>query len=304
MNVRRWASAYFALQGVAIILWWLLLLLYPLSRAYFQMDSASEATLLAFWLPDLLLLAFGSLVASCFCFRGNSMELVVLWLVCGAISYASLYCLAFALLTNAAWLGVILMLPTMLLSLASTLAVSALSIKLFRQAGPASIAWNLAKTGIQIVIFWGVLLFLVPYLITRIEERLGLVRFGFPLQQAFASVMFFCFSGLGLWSGVIMSRRGSGTPLPLDSPRCLVVSGPYAYVRNPMAIASFSQGIAVGMWLSSAFVLVYVLIGVWIWQCLVRPLEEEDLQQHFGSAYEEYRREVRCWWPRLKPYNS
>jgi protein-S-isoprenylcysteine O-methyltransferase Ste14 len=83
-----------------------------------------------------------------------------------------------------------------------------------------------------------------------------------------------------------------------------VVSGPYAYFRNPMAIASFSQGFAVGLWLGSASVLVYVIIGVWIWQCLVRPLEEEDLLLHFGPAYEEYRREVRCWWPRLKQYGS
>jgi protein-S-isoprenylcysteine O-methyltransferase Ste14 len=266
--------------------------------------DASEAALLAFWLPDLLLLAFGSLVASCFCFRGNGMELIVLWLVCGASSYACLYCLTFALLTDTAWLGVILMLPSTLLSISSALAVSALSIKLFRQAGSASVGWNLAKTGVQIIIFWGLLLFLVPYLITRVEERVGLARFSLPPQPVLASVMFFCFSGLGLWSGIIMSRSGSGTPLPLDSPRRLVVSGPYAYVRNPMAIASFSQGFAVGLWLGSASVLVYVIIGVWIWQCLVRPLEEEDLLLHFGPAYEEYRREVRCWWPRLKQYGS
>jgi protein-S-isoprenylcysteine O-methyltransferase Ste14 len=295
---------YFAFQGVAVILWWLLLILHPSSRSYFQMQSAPEATLLAFWLPDLALLAPGSLVASYLCFRGNSLELIVLWFVTGAICYASLYCLAFALMTDTAWLGVVLMFLATLLSVTSTLAVSALSVNLFRQARPASVAWNLAKTGMQIVIFWGVLLFLVPYLITRIEERLGLIRLVFAPRRAFASVMFFCFSCLGLWSGFIMTRRGSGTPLPLDSPRRLVTGGPYAYVRNPMAIAAFSQGMAVGLWLGSASVLAYVLTGVWIWQCLVRPLEEEDLLLHFGSAYEQYRREVRCWWPRLKPYGG
>ena len=71
-----------------------------------------------------------------------------------------------------------------------------------------------------------------------------------------------------------------------------------------MAIAGFGQGMAVGLWMGSAFVLGYVLIGVWIWQCLVRPIEEEDLLRHFGSAYEEYRQEVRCWCPKLKPYES
>ncbi|MFP5262799.1 MAG: methyltransferase family protein [Blastocatellia bacterium] len=302
MSVRRWAAVYFASQGVAVILWWLLLILHPPSRSYFQMQSSPDATLLAFWLPDLALLAPGSLVASYLCFRGHRLELFALWFVSGAVSYAGLYCLAFALVTDAAWLGVALMLPAVLLSVASTLAVSALSVKLFRQARPASAAWNLAKTGIQIVIFWGVLLFLVPHLIARIEGRLGLTRLVFPSQRACASIMFFCFSCLGLWSGFTMTRSGSGTPLPLDSPRRLVVAGPYAYVRNPMAVAAFSQGFAVGLWLGSVSVIVYVLIGVWIWQCLVRPLEEEDLLLHFGPPYEEYRREVRCWWPRLKPY--
>ena len=101
-----------------------------------------------------------------------------------------------------------------------------------------------------------------------------------------------------------MAGRGDGTPLPLDSPRRLVVSGPYSYVRNPMAIAGLGQGITVGLWMGSAFVVAYALIGTWIWQSLVRPVEEEDLLRHFGSAYEEYRHQVRCWCPNLKPYEG
>lgn len=296
------AGAYFSLQGAAVTLWWLLLVFFPSTRGYFQMDPASEATLLAFWLPDLLLLAFGSLVAGTLCFRGSSLATAAVWLTSGAVSYASLYCLSLAILTGAGWLGVTLMLPAMLLSVTSALAVSPFAEKLFRQARPASSGWNLAKTGTQILIFWGVLLFLLPYLLTLIEGRLGVVRFQFHFQYGLSSLLFICFSSLGLWSGYTMTVAGRGTPLPLDSPRHLVVCGPYAYVRNPMVIAGLGQGVAVGLCLGSFLVMIYVLIGGLIWQFLVRPLEEEDMQRHFGADYLLYRQHVPCWNPGLKPY--
>src|SRR5690348_8788085 len=109
-RVRHWVSAYFALQGVAVISWWLVLLFVPSTRAYFQMGSSAEM-LLAFWLPDLLLLGVGSLVGAGLGLREHSLGLFVLCAVCGAVGYAGLYCLAFALLTDTGWLGVALMLP-------------------------------------------------------------------------------------------------------------------------------------------------------------------------------------------------
>jgi protein-S-isoprenylcysteine O-methyltransferase Ste14 len=302
MSIRRTSGAYFLLQGAAVSVWWLLLFFFPSTRRYFQMDAASEHTLLAFWLPDLLLLASGSLVAGVLCLGGSNLAPAAVWFASGAVGYASLYCLAFALLSDAGWLGVTLMLPAMLLSITSALAVSPFVEGLFRRAKLASPARNIAKTAVQIVIFWGVLLFLLPYLLTLIENRLGLSQFQFRFQPTFASLLFICFSVLGLWSGYSMAVAGSGTPLPLDSPRQLVISGPYAYVRNPMVIAGLGQGVAVGFWLGSTLVMIYVLIGGLIWQFLVRPLEEEDMERRFGPAYLVYRQQVHCWQPRLKPF--
>jgi protein-S-isoprenylcysteine O-methyltransferase Ste14 len=190
----------------------------------------------------------------------------------------------------------------MLLSITAALAVSPFTERLFRQAKPASLGRNLAKTVIQIIIIWGVVLFLLPYLLTLLESRLGMARFQFQFQKVLAFMAFGCFSILGLWSGCVMTVAGNGTPLPLDNPLRLVVSGPYAYVRNPMVIAGLGQGIAVGLWLGSTLVMTYVLIGAWIWQFLVRPLEEEEMQRRFSAAYLTYRQHVRCWQPRLKPY--
>lgn len=308
MSVRRAAAFYFAVQGIAVVVWWAWLFFVPSSRAYFQTNGTTEAALLAFWLPDLLLVACGSFVAAYFCLRGNDNNdariAAALWLVCGAVGYATLYCLASALLTDSAWLSVALMLPAMLLSVSSTLAVSPLGTASFRQARAAGRAWNLTKTTTQIVIFWGTTLFLFPYLITQLESKIGVARVASPSLKIFAALLFVSCSALGLWSGFTMTVRGEGTPLPVDSPRRLVIGGAYACVRNPMAIAGLGQGFAVGLWLGSVFVLLYVLIGLLIWQFLTRPLEEEDMRRLFGAEYEHYTSRVRCWFPHRKPYKA
>src|SRR5262249_49633375 len=115
MKIRRSASIYFALQGLAVLAWWALLFFVPVSRPLFQL-GASEQVLLAFWLPDLGLLGVGSLVVSAFCWFDSKFLTVGLWMAVGAISYASFYCLAFALLTDSGWLGVTLMFPAMIMS--------------------------------------------------------------------------------------------------------------------------------------------------------------------------------------------
>ena len=302
MSIRKTAAAYFLLQGAAVLFWWLILFVYPSTRRYFQFDTTSESSLLAFSLPDLILLGAGSLVAGLLCLLGNKLATGAMWLVSGAISYASLYCLALALLTDTGWLGVTLMLPAMLLTISSTLAVSPFAKQIFRQARPAGSGRNIAKTSTQMVIFWSVLLFVLPYLLTLIEDRLGVSRFQFQFQTVVALLLFGCFSMLGLWSGYSMAVAGNGTPLPVDCPRRLVVTGPYGYVRNPMVISGLGQGLAVGLGLGSPLVMIYILVGWWIWQFLVRPLEDEELQRQFGNAYLEYQHQIHCWRPALKPY--
>ena len=96
-----------------------------------------------------------------------------------------------------------------------------------------------------------------------------------------------------------MSARGRGTPLPAAMPNRLVAAGPYRFVRNPMAIAGITQGVAVGLMLSSWLVIAYAIAGSLVWNFVVRPLEEADLEERFGDEFRRYRMSVRCWWPRF-----
>jgi protein-S-isoprenylcysteine O-methyltransferase Ste14 len=84
-------------------------------------------------------------------------------------------------------------------------------------------------------------------------------------------------------------------------PNRLVVAGPYRFVRNPMAVGSIIQGIGVGLLLSSWIVVVYAVFGAVVWNVLVRPVEEADLEARFGEPYRRYRSELRCWVPSLRP---
>ena len=302
MDTRKITPTYFSLQALAVLAWWVTLWLQPNSRRHFMPPNSDEVFLLAFCLPDLSLIVIGSFAASFLCHREKASANVVLWLVVGSLGYATLYCLTLSLLTDSAWVSVVMMAASLGASLILTLLFLYSPQTLFRQASPSEPFLNLAKTLGQITIFWSFFLFAVPVLIRRVETELGVPQFHFSGQRWLAIGLFSLLSALGLWSGVTMSWLGAGTPLPVDGTRQLVVRGPYAFVRNPMALAGMGQGLAVGVYLGSVLVMLYSIAGSFVWNNVARPLEEVELVEKFGAPYECYRAEVKCWWPRLSPY--
>jgi hypothetical protein len=170
----------------------------------------------------------GSLVAGWLCLRNSGYLRIGVWFVTGSISYAALYCLAFALFTNVGWLGVLLMFAAMIWSGVFSVGLS-FGQGMFRKAAETSTNWIVAKTIIQIGIVWSIILGIFPYMITLVEDKLGVPRLQFAYQKPLAVVLLVMISALGIWAAVTMSRIGLGTPLPLDHAKRLVVSGPYAY---------------------------------------------------------------------------
>ena len=104
--------------------------------------------------------------------------------------------------------------------------------------------------------------------------------------------------------GAIMLRcvwdfawTGRGTPMPLDPPRRLVVTGLYRWVRNPMylgmAIFLVGEAILLPEILRS---MLLVLLGAWVLvNGFILLYEEPKLRELFGDEYLEYCRNVsRC----------
>ena len=99
-------------------------------------------------------------------------------------------------------------------------------------------------------------------------------------------------------------RRGRGTQCPYDPPRSLVVSGPYAYVANPMQVCKVVGVACWGLFLGNGWVVlsgvVYLIVTV-LWS---GSREDRKLTDRFGDPFLAYRRAVRRWWPRWRPHRG
>jgi len=103
---------------------------------------------------------------------------------------------------------------------------------------------------------------------------------------------------IALWCILSFAVVGRGTPAPFDPPRHLVVSGPYALVRNPMYIGA---GLALGgasLFYQSFALLGYAAAFLLVTHLFVVVYEEPTLRRTFGTVYESYCRQVGRWWPR------
>ncbi len=300
----RLAGFYFAFQALALGAWWGLLAVDPAAEALFLPPGAARPELVAFRLPDLLVALPASLLAAVAILAGRRWAPLPAWVAAGALDYAFLYCVGWSLLREGGWLNVVLMAPAALLATVGALDASPALVEIFRRATPATPAAHVLATLGQTALFWSFFLFVVPAAIRYVERQLGLPTFTFPSQHVVAGASFLFLSALGLASGFAMAARGLGTPLPFSAANRLVVSGPYAHLRNPMVVSGLGQGVSVAVWTGSWTTLGYVLLGGLLWNALVRPSEERDLETVFGGEFLAYRAAVSCWIPRLRPYRS
>jgi protein-S-isoprenylcysteine O-methyltransferase Ste14 len=294
---RAWGRAYFAVQAVAGAAWWL---------GVFTIPFVGDATLGA--LPPEPVAALDIplfVVASALVAVGvrRAVWVVVPWTLIVTTGLA-----LYATITADAGWGVLLMAAASVGGLGAGMLVLFGRIPTermlvgplgFRDARPGPVGTHVVATAGQLVAFWGLFLVVFPLIIAALEHRWGL-HFLMPAPVMAGGILLLVLaSALGLWSAFAMSTRGDGTPLPSAATTRLVTSGPYRFVRNPMAVAGIVQGAAVGLILESWLVVAYAIAGSVVWNWFVRPVEEADLVAKFGDEYLAYRSRVRCWIPRF-----
>lgn len=101
-----------------------------------------------------------------------------------------------------------------------------------------------------------------------------------------------------LWCVLTFALVGRGTPLPFDPPRRLVLSGPYLFVRNPMAIGVGLALAGVALFYGSVAILVFVALFMLAIHAMVTLYEEPTLRRTFGADYVAYCDQVNRWLPR------
>ncbi len=107
---------------------------------------------------------------------------------------------------------------------------------------------------------------------------------------------------LFLSTNSLFINLGKGTLAPWDPPKKLIISGAYAYVRNPMII-----GVLMILWGES---LIFSSGEIFLWSAIFITSmhlnivydEEPDLKKRYGQEYKEYMKNVPRWIPRLKPW--
>jgi len=146
-------------------------------------------------------------------------------------------------------------------------------------------------------IFVGFLIFLSLWL-----DRL----FGFqqllskPLNIAIALPVLIFGSTLILWS-ILHFLEVKGTPVPFNPPPKLVITGPYAYVRNPMLSGVFITLFGLGIFLQSfSLFFIFVPLFILINYIELKTIEEIELEKRLGKEYLEYKRRIPMFFPRIK----
>lgn len=152
------------------------------------------------------------------------------------------------------------------------------------------------KSAFATILVPGTACFLVPYLILTATH----VPLTPPIGILQIAAIFI--AGVGFWMVVWVSttfvRQGHGTPIPINPPTRLVVSGLYRYVRNPMYVGAVLVILAEVIYFRSAWLVLYA-VGLWVaLHTALVIFEEPQLKQRFGADYEQYLKTVSRWIPR------
>jgi protein-S-isoprenylcysteine O-methyltransferase Ste14 len=171
-------------------------------------------------------------------------------------------------------------------------------VLLLRSGDMAQRFWPISNTAIFTIVVPGTVAILVP------RWLLG----GFRTPP----------NGLLLWVGGVVfcigaliyfrcawefAARGLGTPAPMAPTKYLVTTALHRYVRNPMYIGVALAIIGEAIVFRSIHVAIYAAMMLLIAHVFVVRYEEPTLRRQFGEPYEEYRRKVPRWIPRLRAPN-
>lgn len=124
-----------------------------------------------------------------------------------------------------------------------------------------------------------------------------------PILLQFAGVALICL-GLVLVVASVwrFATEGKGTLAPWDPPRRFVVDGPYQFVRNPMIsgviLVLFGEACALRSFPHCVWAVSFLGLNL----LFIPMIEEPQLERRFGGSYREYRRHVRRFFPRMKPW--
>ncbi|WP_415975358.1 methyltransferase family protein [Rhodococcus sp. 077-4] len=157
-----------------------------------------------------------------------------------------------------------------------------------------------ARVVLQMVLFAALLLFVIPAAAFEATGRTWsgvLAGIGGPLDSV--TMQLIALVGIvalrAVWDFAII---GGGTPFPWDPPGRLVVSGPHAYVANPMQLCAVLILALAALLTGEVVLLLAAVAGMAFSSGIAAWNEKGHLRRRFGRSWIDYRSTVRDWLPR------
>ena len=161
------------------------------------------------------------------------------------------------------------------------------------------VAWRASLVSIAFILL---LLWVIPSSIAKFRIEFITLWSSYSLvAQCFWSLILVLVSLPGANGVMEFVRVGKGTPIPYDPPKNLVITGAYAYVRNPMQLSMILVLLVWAYIFSSWFVAGLAVIALVYSIGIARWSEIEDLTKRYGEEWLEYQNEVKAWKMRLTP---
>jgi protein-S-isoprenylcysteine O-methyltransferase Ste14 len=156
------------------------------------------------------------------------------------------------------------------------------------------------------IVFLGLVLGVVPSLFYLAGERmLGssfsagaiLAQFCADMQTLLGASVFCIGLGAYIFCSTWLIFYGRGPHVEFDPPKVFVATGPYRWVRNPVAISLIITGSGQAIYFSSLALAMLVGLGIVFAHYQATRIEEPRLHLRFGKAYDDYCRKVPRWLP-------
>jgi protein-S-isoprenylcysteine O-methyltransferase Ste14 len=115
-----------------------------------------------------------------------------------------------------------------------------------------------------------------------------------PFRRVVAILLLALSVVLALWSVGLFARHRT-TIIPHGVSSALVIQGPYRFTRNPMYLSLSLAYLALALLLQCWIALPLLTLPLGLLSRLIVPMEEAQMRQRFGNAFDAYCKRVRRW---------
>ena len=150
------------------------------------------------------------------------------------------------------------------------------------------------------IIFWFGLSALFVFASLWVDKLLPVQLSFSPPSNIFLSLPLLIIGGtLALWT-VYTFVKARGSPVPLNPPKKLIITGLYSWIRNPMLLGWIIMLFGVGIVLNS-FSLIFIFTPLFIMINIIylKTIEEKEMEKKFGKEYLIYKESVPMFIPRF-----